>query len=355
MQRIALIRNKVSKYGVLGAMTDSLASAFTRLGIEVSVYDPDTAFEKICDSLPDCTWGINVFLGEDVFFRPFGIPHVNLSVDTLLYSPASALNAPHSTKLFVDNSSCEIMKSLGSEKTLWFPHAIARETIDEIRPLPLNERPYDVSLIGSYFPKGEEIPPPLSKLIEQGLESLSFPFLQRAIEAVKTSAPLKLCALEIALRRADRERIIKVLRGRQIHIFTGIEDAATWAKEEPDQHYSFHPPADFREAAKLCCLSKVVINSSPHLRPGYHERLFLSLASGAITLVERGRLPSWLVEEGRVVEYDSASLESVPGRLIEAQRRPYNREKVLTWLSSEHTWDARLQNLLPKIERLIAS
>jgi hypothetical protein len=121
------------------------------------------------------------------------------------------------------------------------------------------------------------------------------------------------------------------------------------------QGSTFHPPVDFRDVIHICCQSKVVINSFPHIRKGYHERLFLSLASGAITLVERGRLPAWLVAEGRVVEYDGSSLESVPQRLIEAQSRPYNREKVLSWLSAEHTWDVRLQQLLPVIEADLAS
>ena len=75
------------------------------------------------------------------------------------------------------------------------------------------------------------------------------------------------------------------------------------------------------------------------------------MASGAITVTERGRLPHWLVEQGRVVEYDSGSLATVPDRLREAERKPYDRERVLKWLSMEHTWDVRLRKVLPEIER----
>ena len=353
MKQVALIRNTASKYGVLGSMTEALATAFTRLGIENTVYDPRAVLEKVRSNPPDCTWGMNILLDENVLFRPFGVPHVTLSVDTVIHSLPSALDMPHAVQLFVDNSSCEFLTSHGVKKALWFPHAIAQETLDAVRLIPLDERPYDVALIGSYFPKRKGLAPPLSNMVDRALESFFFPFLQESLNAI-TDIP-QLENVEIALRRADRERIVKVLRGRSIHIFTGIEDAVVWTREEPNQNYIFHLPVAFRDVARLCCQSRVVINSSPHIRPGYHERLFLSLASGAITLVERGRLPAWLVDEGRIVEYDSATLESVPHRLIEAQSRPYNREKVLSWLSSEHTWDARLKQLLPSIEGLIAS
>ena len=367
MRRVALIQNPSSRYGVLGAMTEALGAAFARMGIQASISDGNV--EKIIQAgdLPDCSWGINTLLDENVLFRPFGIMHVDLSVDTFIHSIPYALHLPHLIQLFVDGDSCEHFISLGGERVCWFPHAIAQETIDLVRSerdIPLSDRPYDVTLLGSHFPKSawldssEGAVKPLREVIHQALADLSYPFFSEAFNAIALNSQLEhvdavglLTVLETALRRAYRERILNVLHGSDIHIFTGREDAESWGKE--GGRYFFHPPVDFHDVIRVCCQSKAVINSSPHIRPGYHERLFLSLASGAVTVVERGRLPRWLSEEGRVVEYDSGSLESVPRRIEEARRCPYNREKVLSWLSSEHTWDVRLRRILPVIECLL--
>jgi hypothetical protein len=379
MKNIALIKNEESKYDVLGAMTEDLAAAFTRKGIRAPIYevvgeDYGALAEKIRRNLPDCTWGINTALDEGFLFRSSGVPHVDLSVDSCLHNLPWGLHLPHLVQLFIDETSVDLFSSYGAKRIHWFPHAIAQETIDKVRSSPsiaLEDRPYDVTLLGSHYPgsewldrplNGKKVLWPLKRVIDGALADLSFPFISEALNCIADIPQLEdvdalglITALELVLRGVDRDRLLHVLRGRDIHIFTGVEDAAEWMRALSAQGSTFHPPVDFRDVIHICCQSKVVINSFPHIRKGYHERLFLSLASGAITLVERGRLPAWLVAEGRVVEYDGSSLESVPQRLIEAQSRPYNREKVLSWLSAEHTWDVRLQQLLPVIEADLAS
>jgi hypothetical protein len=379
MKHVALIKNDSGSYNVLGAMTEALAAAFARMGVRSPVYEVvgeefGVLAERIRKDLPECTWGINTALDENFLFQSSGVPHVDLSVDSCIRNLPWGLHLPHLVQLFVDEASVDLFSSYGVERVHWFPHAIAQETIDIVRaqpPSPLDTRPYDVALIGSHFPGGEwlerpidgkRVLRPLRKVIDQALADRSFPFVQEALDGIAQIPELEhvdviglLNALEMVLRGVDRERLLHVLRGRSIHIFTGVEDAAEWMREGSAKGCTFHPPVDFHDVIHICCQSKVVINSFPHIRCGYHERLFLSLASGAITLVERGRLPSWLLDVGRVVEYDTSSLQTVPQRLIEAQNRPYDRARVLSWLGSEHTWDARLQQLLPTIEADIAA
>jgi hypothetical protein len=296
-----------------------------------------------------------------------------LSVDSPLHNIFWGKNLQYLVQLFVDEASLDLFPSYGAQRVHWFPHAIAQETIDVVRAqalTPLESRPYDVVLIGSYYPgsawldrsfDGKKVLQSLRKVIDEALSDRTFPFIHEALNCIADIPQLKnvdilglLTALEIVLRGVDRERLLHVLQGRSVHVFTGVEDASKWKRDVSAKGCTFHPPVDFRDVIHICCQSRVVINSFPHIRNGYHERLFLSLASGAITLVERGRLPDWLIEEGRVVEYDSASLEGIPQKLIEAQSRPYNRERVLSWLSAEHTWDVRLQRLLPTIEADLA-
>jgi hypothetical protein len=144
------------------------------------------------------------------------------------------------------------------------------------------------------------------------------------------------------------------LKGRTVHIFTETEDAVLWSKEDAANGCLFNPPVPFDEVVNICRMSKVVINSIPHIRKGYHERLFLSLASGAVTLVRKGvALPAWLVKTGRVVEYAGNFLGELELQLQEAEKHPYDSEKILNWLETEHSWDARLKQHLPEIEKSI--
>jgi hypothetical protein len=160
-------------------------------------------------------------------------------------------------------------------------------------------------------------------------------------------------SIQIYLRGVARERLLNAFHGRDVRIFTSDEDAARWSQEAAAKGLTFCPEVPFEKVIDLCLQSKVVLNTAPHIRKGYHERIFLSLASGAVTVVEKGRLPEWLVETERVAEYDGRSFADLQQRVDEAARRPFHREKVLSWLEAEHTWDARLRQLLPELDRQV--
>jgi hypothetical protein len=366
---VALLRHTQSKFGVLSVMIDDLASALKRAGIRVSMIDTVEArsiTEIVKKLAPDCTWAVNISLSEHFLFDPLGIPHVNLSVDPLMYCLPNVFDRPHSVWLFVDSQSHELFRSRGGKRSHWFPHAIAQETLDKAlseESMSLQTRPHDICLPGSYLDyhtalKTFEVDSAtcnvLLDTVQRALADLSFPFLaelfsvaeQRGLDAFALGR-----TLGTVLRGLDRDRLLKNLSERAINIFTTEIDAVQWCREAAAKACLFHPPVDFRVIFDLFRRSKVVLNSAPHIRLGYHERLFLSLASGAITVTERGRLPHWLVERGRVVEYDTDSLATLPDRLRKAEELPYDRESVLRWLVMEHTWDARLRKILPEIER----
>ena len=383
MRRVALLENTISKFGVLGCMTRALRDAFEAIGVQTTVYevqgDPEPEFfEAVKKEAPDCTWSINIFMDESSLYYPCGIPHVELSVDSLTYYHPFALKSPHLVPLFVDKSSCDLLSLYGGNRSHWFPHAISQKTIDHVRslpPIPLERRPFDVTLLGSFLDHWQarkiwetHFSPIDAKafmsfaersLVDSSFELLSevllyfenTPRVKDVIERAHLS-PFSLAnTIELYARGLDRERLLKALKGRNIQIFTGIEDAVLWSKEEAAKEALFCPPVPFDEVIDICRMSKVAINSAPHIRKGYHERLFLSLASGAVTVAGKGRLPAWLQEEGRLVEYDGNSLDDLLVRVQEAERRPYNQEKVLSWLEAEHTWEARLRQLLPEIEK----
>jgi hypothetical protein len=59
------------------------------------------------------------------------------------------------------------------------------------------------------------------------------------------------------------------------------------------------------------------------------------------------------VKTGSVVEYASNFLGDLELQLQEAEKHHYDSEKILNWLESEHSWDARLEQHLPEIEKSI--
>jgi hypothetical protein len=363
-----------------------LRAAFERQGIRAVIRggedkEGSELREQIQQETPDCIWTINTFIDERSLYYPLGIPHVDLSVDSFTNSSPAELFQSSTVNLFVDKASCDLFSAYSNNPVHWFPHGISKEMIEkaELLPvIPLQDRPFDVSLVGSFIDNAsakkiwDELFDPADvaafvSFAERTLEDPSFILLAEALKYIEGTPRLRqlLDAIELPAfslanhieryaRGLDRERLLRALKGRSVHIFTDPSDADLWAKEESAQGCLFHPPVPFHEVMDICRKSKVVINSSPHIRKGYHERLFLSLASGAITLVRKGMdFPSWVTNEGRVVEYASSPLEGLISQLQEAEKKPYAKEKILPWLDANHSWDARLQKHLPQIEKSV--
>jgi hypothetical protein len=387
MRTVVLFLHPSSKFGVLGQMMRDLKTAFERAGtravlMEFQGEDPSELIERVRKENPDCTWSINTYVDERWFYYPFGIPHVDLSVDSVTYSSPATFFQPSVVSLFVDKTSCDLFSDYSDNPVRWFPHGISLEIIDQVRSsrqIPLKSRQYDVTLIGSFLDhRGEKrcwdilfTPSDVEAFIslaERSLDDTSFLLLSASLSYMEQTPSVKEVferrglspfflanSIERYARGLDRERLLRALKGRSVHIFTEAEDSALWSKEEEAKGCVFHPPVPFKEVVNICLMSKAVINSIPHIRKGYHERLFLSLASGAVTLVRKGlELPSWLLETGRIVEYTSSFLGNLVPQLRDAENRHYEPEKILPWLQGEHSWDARLTQHTPEIEKSLA-
>jgi hypothetical protein len=383
MQKIALFNHPKTRYGVLAQMTKDLEKALVRRGVDAKTYDwqsVDDVLDVVKRVRPDCTWSINVFVDETMFYLPYGIPHVYLSVDALTYCHPSLGQMPHLVPLFVDKSSSNVFNLRSVAPSYWFPHAIAKETVDSFRDRKgsFQERPYDVVLLGSYLDHEQELrlwssifsPRDVDLLVsfaERILGDSTTSFLPGALILIEESpsifhtiSSLGLSSSHLAnsveryIRGLERERVVEALSGRTIHIFTEEQDIAQWSKKPYARSCVFHESVPFSEINHICAQAKFVINSSPSIRTGYHERLFSGLAAGATVIASRiNLLPKWLEESDAVIFYTTDTLSELPRALVKAESTSRDQEKILTWLEHEHTWDARLQNLLPTIERAV--
>ena len=386
MRSVTLLHHAASKYGVLGQMTQDLCAALKRVQISSVVRNleeerPADLLPELEKDDPDCTWAINIIIGESLFYYPLGIPHVCLSVDAVTYSHEAAFTQPHLVSLFADKTSCDLFSRCSENPVQYFPHAIAKETLDAVREaplIPLQDRPFDVTLIGSLIDHDAEREfwntifstsdvNAFISLAERALDDARFEFLVEALTYIEQTPRVKevlkakdlspfsvVNSIERYARGLDRERLLQALQERDVHIFTLEEEAIRWAKKDSAKRCHFHPPVPFSEVINVCRMSKVVLQSVPTIRNGYHERLFLALASGAVTLVNAGLpLPAWLMKSGRVLEYESFSLDGLLSSISEVEKRPFDSKKILSWLEEEHSWDARLRQHLPQIEKSV--
>jgi spore maturation protein CgeB len=366
--RILFLQNLGSRYGVLEAMTTDLCAAFSRQGVESYLFDawekgPSKLLQDIYEWKPDYTFGINLFAHKELPFETYGIPHLCLCVDAFHNYKELAEEETrniHTAALFVDAWSSDLYQTKGGISS-WFPHAISKEFLDAVSKkslTPLANRLYDIVLLGSSLDfereflfwkqifSSDEIDS-ICDLVTQLLENayLSFqhelltlvnqhPSLKRSLQKHSLSLSQFISSVELYMRGLDRKRLLKAFQGHSIHIF-----GEGW---DPTPDCIIHPPLPFSSLFDICTQAKVILNNMPMIRRGYHERLFLGLASGAIVVTTKlnqilhNPPPS-------LIEYTSSSLPSLPGQvnMIKEVSPP------LEWLRQNHTWDVRVKTFLP--------
>jgi spore maturation protein CgeB len=382
MMKVLLFQHPKSRYGVLASMTQSLQKAFVRQGVEAVIYewwkgDPDDLERVVKQENPDCTFSINIFVDETYFYMPFGIPHVYLSVDAFTYCHPALPVMPHLVTMFVDGCSKDLFAARSEHPVYFFPHAIAKESIQTYKAhswKPFHERPYDVVLLGSYVDYSREktlwealfSQADVNALVaraERALEDTTYPFLADTLSFVENTPSIRLIideqkvlpgqlvnSVEQYVRGVDKERLLQSLNGRTVHIFS---EESQWKNMAPNA--VFHEPVSFDQVCQVCSQAKVVLNSVPTIRKGYHERLFLGLASGAIVVTSQLDLPAWLETSGALVSYRTSTLPTLQERLEQAEKFERTPNDIFMWLDNEHTWDVRVKTALPDIMNSVSA
>jgi hypothetical protein len=376
MKKIALLHHGLSKFGVIDEMLQNLQTALQRHNIEAKLcLDLKSLYTYAIANEIDATWSINIALPEHFLYQSHGIPHICLFLDQASYVPSSCYQDSHLIPLFVDEDSISLFQQLSGKKSHLCPHAIAKETLDYVRCqeyVPSEKRLYDVVLIGSYIDHESEKNFWRERFSPKVVDHLLFiaeSFLE--LDAYNLPAALlELCdkerlfqtmngtfkelinSVERYVRGLDRERVIRALQGRKIDIWTTEEDAQLWSAHEYMNEVIFHKPFAFTDVVKLLLQAKVVIQSLPMIKKGYHERLLLALASGA-TVLTNAHTPfiKPFSSMASVVLYRNSTLPHLHKALDEGKKGLFDRKKILLYLEEEHTWDARLKIIIPQIDK----
>lgn len=360
--------------------TEKLCEALNRQGVETTIFDikenPLEALDamSILQFQPDLICSFNSIPplpGKNKFFYDFlKIPCLSLTVDPAMYS-LSLIHSSYSLVSCVDRNDCESFKSAGFEKVFFLPHATDKNMTSTSK-----ERIYDVVFIGScndyesirehwkkYYT--QEINTVLDDGIDQVLSDKYISISQALINALKASNIAKedvnfhelYYFLDFYTRGKDRVELIRSITDAEVHVFgqTMIGHPVHtlgWPHYLGKQsNVTLHQFVPYVHSFDILKQSKICLNSMPFFKDGSHERIFNSLACGALPITSGSKYIEEMFEMGKdLLKYEPGHWLDVNERVNFYLANEKERQKIVESgrkkVMEHHTWDNRAQELL---------
>lgn len=355
------------RYDVSDHFSKKLMEAFTRLGL------PCRHLKKVTpESFADKS---RLIVGFNLLY-PGGTPYASLQIDAPYHYLADLIKNTPTKITFVDRFYCDFFSELSGKKSFFMPHAVERElTFD-----PAEKRIYDVVMLGSFINyEGIELvwkatyPPSLCTVLRIAAEiARSMPevsFMNALKLALRheekilsgpdlstLNIPVLLRELEFYVRGLDRSELLRAVRGAVVHVFGEGHRGRTWKMSLEKNHPNivFHDSVSFTEAQAIMKKSRIVLNSSPSIKNGAHERVFSGSACGASVLSSESLYLNECFQPGEgVYFYRYKQFEKIDEIiytiLADEERRMDEVLKGRTKVMQNHTWDNRAQFLLENV------
>ncbi len=365
--------------------TQKLMEALNRLNIETHLIDlqenpfeAETALE-IQEFAPDLTASFNsiqALPSGKFLWDILQIPHLSIIVDPIQYS-MDLIKSPLSIITCVDRFDCEYVRKQGFNNIFFWPHAT-----DKDLQIKGGEKPYDIVLIGSCYDYEsmrnswkERYSPKIQKALASASEMVLANRTMTLVDAL--TAALKECRAEPSeydfmtcfydfdncVRGFDRVNLVRAIKDYPVHIFGDMMsdddryqlDWRDYLSDKPN--VTVHSGVPFATSLEVLQLSKICLNSVPSFKNGTHERIFNSLACGALPLSS----PSIYLEEcfkaGKEIAFYqhgywdelNATIDDI---LIHEKKRQTMVEAGRAKVMAEHTWDARARQLVEHLSKL---
>ncbi len=379
--RVDIFKNTESKYEVLAHFTKEFQKALKRAKIESDTYDiieqpEEEILASFVKNQTDFTFGFNVLLAEHSLFEPLSIPHISWIVDNATYYPA-LINLPHTLACFVDDDSCEFIRLFGHTATMFLPHAIEKEAVSSSQDEEIRKeaRDLDIVLAGSFIDAdgivgewhkifSKKTVQFLDEVVESTLASPSLCHTLACLQALQKNNEVVeeikgkelpifdiLNSIEKVIRGRDKIRLVNAMSGLDFHIFGKASDEERWREVCKDKKsFTFHEHVAFEDLLKLYKRSRIVVNSMPTIKKGFHERIFYGLAAGASVLTnENSLVPSAFDEKGALLYYLAPNYKDIPNTiqvaLKDEEKRLQDVLKARERVRESHTWDNRVKTL----------
>ncbi len=366
-------------YGALPYFTRCFYRALLRQGIECRIlgdeegHNPRLIGDLLSDA-PDFTLSFNGLLPDHegrFLCEMIRIPHIAILLDSPnLYM--SLAKSPLTVVTCDDRAFVQFFKNLGSLRSFFLPHAVEADFQGDLDA----ERSYEVSVTGSCMDfEGrrkswpERFSPAMAAVLEEAAEITLSDQTTGYLEAYTQAMEHRLQAkgdidpraysheelfdqLEFYIRGRDRYDAITAIRDVPVHIFGSKIDKRGW-----DDYLSgmknavLHGPIPYEESLRVMQQSKVVLNSTPTIKDGGHERIFAALMAGAAVVTNETRFLTESFQEGRDIafyrhnKYDALN-DLVQNLSTDEVKRGEMVQRGREVVRQKHTWEVRAEALL---------
>lgn len=366
--------------------TQKLAEALNRKGIETKIVDvQEKALEadvgaELANFHPDFTCSFNSLdkVQNKFLWDVLQIPHLSILLDPALYS-VSLRNSPYSIISCVDRFDSASLRGPQFQNVLFWPHAVEPGIPDESKV----SRIYDIVFLGTCYDYEnlrlawkQKLTPALSRVLDNAVEivfSNKFvPLAQALVNALNTAriSPqgVDLIGLFYYLdnytRGKDRVELIRSIKDFPVHVFGQLlmEDPVckrSWSHYLGSQaNVVLHPPVPFEQSFHILKQSRICLNSMPFFKNGSHERVFYSLAYGALPLTSETLFLNENFKDGEeIVFYQYGQWDKVNDRihhfLSQENERRKAADKGRLKVLRDHTWDNRVDQLLQELPAIL--
>lgn len=345
--------------------------------LEAKRDNPEPFLKALFEERPDCTLSFNGLLpdNEGRFFADMiNIPHVGVLVDSTL-SFTRFVSSGKTIAACVDEASVSFFEGLGFGRAFFLPHGVDRD----LNADGGNHRDYDVVMLGSCIDyEGirnswkEKYPAPLRQVMEEAAEeSLKNPslpyyriFVDTLNSAVRNDTGVNIAGLdylavlediEMYLRGKDRIEMVRAVKNAKVDVFGTADGKAGW------DHYLggkknvvIHDPVPFEQVLSIMKHSKIVLNSSPWIYRGVHERILSGIACGALVITNENPYLKEQFKDGKsIVLYKHGQWDKLNHHINEYLESESQRNTIVEAgrkiVMGHHTWDHRVAQLLAQL------
>ena len=305
------------------------------------------------------------------------VPHLTMLLDPILpYIPL--MHAPLNFFCCPDIQEVFQAKEAGYKETFFLPHAIDSFVLD----LPPEEKIYPLSYI-AFFSDYEAIRKRWhereSKEVANALDSACEQVLSDSgvnLASALLSSLMKKCLhfggedvrrwiidINQYTRGKDRIDLVRSIKEVSVHVFGG-KYRETEVYTDPGAYLSsqknviLHPKVSFQDALSIINQSKICLNSTPFFKQGSHERIFLSLALGAIPISSENDYLRKVFSVGKELylypfSNHAAVNEWIAEILSDDVRRKEMAERGKRKVALGHTWTTRVEELVANLPSIL--
>lgn len=372
-------------YGVLPYFTRCFHDALEQQGIECRIlgseagYNPSLVTDLLRES-PDLTLSFNGLLPDDqnrFLCETLRIPHVACLTDSpnlylaLIRSPLNVITCD-------DRGFVQFFKELGFANTFFMPHAVEETFQGEIEA----ERPYDISITGTCMDfearrQGwpERFSPAMAKVLEEAAEITLSDQVTNYFQAYAQAMDKRLRTkgdinpanydyedlfdqLEFYIRGKDRFDAITAIKDVPVHVFGTMSGSRGWDDYlKSMKNAVIHGRISYEQTLQVMQQSKIMMNNTPTIKDGAHERVFASLMAGACLITNETRFLTESFQGGHDIAFYHhgrySDINDMVNHLLaneSARLDMVRRGREI--VRANHTWEVRAKQLVSDLNSI---